>query len=501
MIKYACYTRVSTNKEEQASSLKSQKVLFEKYIEKNNGKLFKIYQDIESGTNSNRSGLNELIEDAKNHKFDAILIKEWSRLSRNASDSHTLRNLFLELNIQIIDITTGNNLLKEDTLMFSIYSAYAQKESERISDRTKQGKIAGYYKGQFKGSRPPYGYKKIDTALVIRDDDTPNIVRSIFKMYLDGFGSDRIAKYLNKNNFPTPAQIVDWKNANSLWHGSTIDKILRNQAYIGHVVQHKTTTMFVTSNKREILPPSEYIIVKNRHKAIISEEEFNKVQDMIKLRHKERRKAQVHLFSNFLYCSHCGRRLHYKANRKGYVCAGYNRHGKDVCSSHFIKEEDLEKIILGDLRCLLSKINHKKILNKLKKQISLNHNNLESDISKINQKLKKLEVRKSNARMQLLDEIFTVEEYKKTCTDIDTDIKKLNDKKVTLLKSSNNDFLDEIMNELNTLSKNIVDIVQLNNKTMSELINKIVISENGEPSIYYKFSAHINYIDKLLLLD
>lgn len=501
MIKYACYVRVSTDKEEQIASLENQKSLFYKYIEKNNGSLFKIYQDIETGTNSNRSGLNKLIEDAKNHKFDVVLIKEWSRLSRNTSDSFILKNIFEELNIKIISVTTGNNALEEDTLLFAIQSALAQRESEKISERTKQAFMAKFYRGEFKGSRPPYGYEKVGTKLVIRVDNSPNIVHSIFSMYLDGFGSDKIAKYLNKNKVPTPAQVVGWKNASHFWHGSAIDKILTNKAYIGCLVQHKTTTISVTSKKRKKISSDEHVVIENCHEAIISKELFDKVQEMIKLRNKERRKAQVHLFSNFLYCSHCGRRLHYKANRKGYVCAGYNRHGKDVCSSHFIKEEDLEKIILNDFKNILSKINHEKIISKLKKQISLNYNNLTSDIDKINCKINNLEIQKNNAKRHLVTEVLTVDDYKSLCCDIDKEIKELENSKSKLLKSSDDTFLDEIMNDLNILSKSITDIVTLNHKMISELIDKIVVSENGEPRIYYKFSAKISYLDKLLLLN
>ena len=499
MIKYACYARVSTDKEEQASSLDNQKMLFDNYIKNNIGELYKVYEDIETGTNSNRNGLNQLINDAKNKKFSVILIKEWSRLSRNAYYSFFLKNLFEELNIKVINVSTGNNALEENIMLFAVNSAHAQSESENTSRRTKQSFIAKSYRGEFKGSRPPYGYKKVDTKLIIRDDDTPNIVRSIFEMYLNGFGSDKIAKYLNKNNVPTPSQVVNWKNAGNLWNGSAIDKIIRNRVYIGDLVQHKTTTVSVVSNKRYILSPDEYIIKEGIYEPIISKELFYKVQEMIKLRHKERRKSQVHLFSNILYCSDCNKRLHYKANRKGYVCAGYNRHGKDVCSSHLIKEEDLEKVILADLKNILSKINNKKIVNKLKEQISLKHNTLDSDIKKINNKLQDLNEKKVNASMMLVSKELPLEQYNIVCSKIDKEIKELEDTKVNLSKSSSDDFMYNVLNELDRISKDISEIVTLNHKVLSQLISKIEINENGEPRIFYKFSAQIDYIDKLLL--
>ena len=501
MIKYACYIRVSTDKEEQASSLINQKMLFDNYIDKNNGELYKVYQDIESGTSSNRIGLNQLIKDAKDKKFSIILVKEWSRLSRNASDSFIFKNLFEELSIKVITVNTGNNALEEDTLLFAIQSALAQKESEKISERTKQAFLAKSYRGEFKGSRPPYGYDKVDTTLVVRNDNTPDTVRLIFKMYLDGFGSDRIAKHLNKNKIPTPSEIISYKKSSNLWHGSTIDKILRNRVYIGDLVQHKTTTLSVISNKRISLSPDDYIVKEGIYEGIVSKELFFKVQEMIKVRHKERRKSQIHLFSNLLYCPDCGRRLHFKANRNGYVCAGYNRHGKDVCSSHFIKEYILEKIILDDFKIIFKKINNNKIINKLKKHISLNSNNLETDIKKLDQKLQSLSKEKRNAQRNLVKEILNDEDYREVCDEINNEIKEIENKKNNLLKSSSNNFMNDVMYELDRLSKDISEIVTLNYKVLSQLIDRIEINEHGEPRIFYKFSAQINLIDKLLLLN
>lgn len=476
-------------------------MLFENYINKNSGELYRVYQDIESGTNSNRSGLNQLINDAKEKKFNVILIKEWSRLSRNTSDSFLLKNLFEELNIKVISITKGNNELEEDTLLFAIQSALAQKESEKISERTKQAFLAKSYRGEFKGSRPPYGYYKVNTTLVVRKDNTPDIVRLIFKMYLDGFGSDRIAKHLNKNKIPTPTEIMSYKKSANSWYGSTIDKILRNRVYIGDLVQHKTTTVSVISNKRNSLSPDEYIVKEGIYDAIVSKELFFRVQEMIKIRHKERRKAQVHLFSNLLYCPDCGRRLHFKANRNGYVCAGYNRHGKDVCSSHFIREDTLEKIILDDFKIIFKKINNTKIINKLKKQISLNFNTLETDIKKLDQKLQSLSKEKRNAQRNLVKENLNDEDYKEICNEINNEIKEIENKKSNLLKSSSNDFMNDVIYELDRLSKDISEIVTLNYKVLSQLIDRIEINQHGEPRIFYKFSAQIDLFDKLLLLN
>lgn len=497
MLKYACYIRVSTDKLEQASSIENQKALFENYIYKNGGKLYRIYQDIETGTKADRKGLLDLLDSAQNYEFDVLLIKDWSRFSRNVSYSFVLKEKFEELSIPIINVSTGTNVLEEDTLIFAVNSAMAQKESERVSERTKMAFIAKAYRGEFKGSRPPYGYYSDNGKLFIRNDNSPNVVRLIFNMYLNGAGSDKIAHYLNDNNIPTPSQLINWKRSGILWCGSTIDKILRNPHYIGNLAQCRSTTIRVSSNKRNYFSPNDYIVAEDTHEAIISKDIFYKVQETIKKRHKEKRKATTHLFSNLLYCEDCGRRLHYKANSKGYVCGGFNRHGSNVCSRHFIKEEFLENLLLNDINKISSTINNSQIINKIKVSISKKRNALDINIKNLDKKINALNSEKLNILRLFSKSEISKEQFNFLDNEISNDLSKLEIEKTNILKMFDDESTNSVIKDLYNLSTELSNITKLDNKILNELVEKIVIKDNGTPIVYYTFSALFNFLDDL----
>ncbi|WP_326051863.1 recombinase family protein [Paenibacillus chitinolyticus] len=166
-------------------------------------------------------------------------------------------------------------------------------------------------KGEFKGSVPPYGYRLNSGKLVLVEDDTPNNVKRIFRMYLDGKGFDSIARTLTREGCPTPAQVIGKKNAGLYWQGTSIKKILNNPHYVGDLVQGRQTTVSVTSKVREEVPRDKQIITEDAHNAIISREDFEVVQQYMEGRKRQQAKpkAKKHLFTNYLFCADCGKAL------------------------------------------------------------------------------------------------------------------------------------------------------------------------------------------------
>jgi DNA invertase Pin-like site-specific DNA recombinase len=198
----AVYVRVSTDKEEQKASLGNQKDLFIRYISDRGWDIHNFYVDVESGTTEKRPQLQQLIADARAKKFDVILAKELSRLARNGRLSYEIRDI------------------AEQSKMFGIYAWMYEQESQRTSKRVKAALRSSAQKGLFKGSNPPYGYILEDRKLRISPDETPNIVRRVFRDYLSGKGFDHIARELYEEGFPTPGPVAGKKNASDKWHGS-----------------------------------------------------------------------------------------------------------------------------------------------------------------------------------------------------------------------------------------------------------------------------------------
>ena len=172
--------------------------------------------------------------------------------------------------------------------------------------------------------------------LFVKDDFTPSIVRRIFREYLSGIGFDAIARNLYNDDIPTPSQVACIKSASSKWNGSSVRCILENPHFIGNLVQGRTTTKSVTSTKRNTASNEDLIIIENTHEAIISKDEFNAVQQLISSRRRKRPAQSTHIFSNILICADCSHGMHFKKNRKGYICGSFNKHGIKACSSHII---------------------------------------------------------------------------------------------------------------------------------------------------------------------
>ncbi|WCK55147.1 recombinase family protein [Aneurinibacillus sp. Ricciae_BoGa-3] len=167
------------------------------------------------------------------------------------------------------------------------------------------------------------------------------MIRGIFRDNVSGKGFDRIARELYEGGFPTPGQVAGKKNATDKWHVSTIIIILENPHYTGDLVQGRSTTRSVTNKNRDQVDIEKLIIVPNTHEAIISKSDFEAVQQLMNSRKRTRPQAEMHLFTNTAYCADCGRGMHFKKNRKGYMCGNYNKHGLKAYSDHLIREADL----------------------------------------------------------------------------------------------------------------------------------------------------------------
>lgn len=204
-MKCAIYIRVSTDKEEQKTSLQNQKDLFFKYISDKGWDIGKMYIDIESGTKDKREQFQQMISDAKNKKFEIILAKELSRIARNGKLSYEVKSLAENNNIHIITLDNAINTIEGNTHMFGMYAWMYEQESQRISDRVKYALKSRAEKGLFKGSIPPYGYYCKDGKLFIRNDFTPGIVKRIFNEYIIGVGFDAIARGLYNDDIPSPS--------------------------------------------------------------------------------------------------------------------------------------------------------------------------------------------------------------------------------------------------------------------------------------------------------
>lgn len=492
----AVYIRVSTDKEEQKSSIENQKELFVQLAKEKGWAIVDFYIDVESGTkDTKRYALKKLISDAKAKRFNLVVAKEISRLSRNGALSYTLRDTLLENKIDIVTEDGAINTIKDKKMeLFGLYVWLAEQESNRTSSRIKAMFQTEANKGHFVGSNPPYGYSVINKKLIISKDATPNIVKRIYNEYLEGRGFDAIARGLYNDGIPTPAQVAKRKSSNDKWHGSSVRRILTNPHYTGMLLQLRDTKPSVTS-KRLLKSQEETVMKENTHEAIIPLDVFMTVQNQIISRKRIRPQQEVHLFTNTMFCADCGRGMHFKKNRKGYICGNYNKHGIKACSEHFIKEDELADIILHDLKSHISTMNLNEYLKKcLNEKVNSAHLSTKNRLKKINSQIDQLNKKIISLTNQYLDDMdsenptITKEVYKMTLENIKREINALETEKLntenTIRNKANNDIdIENIKRELlDTLSFN-----ELSPEMFHRFVSKVEIKADGSPKIFYRF--------------
>ena len=483
----AVYIRVSKDRLEQKSSLKNQKDMFIQFAKEKNYTIFDFYVDIDSGTKENRPDFERLLKDAQEKKFDIICSKELSRLCRNVFLSYKLKVITENYNIDLITTEGAINTLEGNTDLYGLFAWKAEFEANTTSDRIKKVLTTRAKKGLFTSSIPTYGYYCKEGVLHIRNDNSPEIVKRIFSEYIAGKGIDSIARDLFHDNVPTPSQIACKKNSSNIWYGKTIKKILTNQAYIGNMEQKKESTINAINKKRLKNDASKRILVENTHEPIISKEMFYIVQDLLKSRRKERGHQSTHLFTNILRCADCGKGMHFKKNRKGYVCGTSVKLGKNVCSDHIVRESALSEAILKELNSFMSSYsptsNSKQLEAIYKKKVS----KFESAIKANEQKLIKLNERKSNALDYFLDKTISKNEYDSYIAKYTKEAEILSNE-LTAFKSSLEILTaPSTLEKISSFEKPKAKIDELTPEILNKFIEKIEISEDGSPKIYYRF--------------
>lgn len=486
MYRVGAYARVSTGREEQNTSIKYQKVMFNNFIEDNGWELTKLYVERETGTKENRPELVRLMQDLEEKNIDVVIFKDLSRLARNVELSYKITNLAKGNGIHIISLDGMIDTRKDDSDTLGLYAWVHERESQILSTKIKQTKRAGARIGKYQGSFPPYGYDAIKGVLYIRDDETPKIVKRIFTEYIKGSGFDTIAKRLTLEGVPTPGQVAGRKNAGTNWWGSTIMNILTNPHYTGNLVQARTETISVLSTKRKKNETDKMIVRENTHPPLISQDIFDTAQTLMNNRKRNNTAPKKNLFTNIVFCTDCGNGMWYRSNRR-YICGNYARYGKSRCTSHSIEETELVKQLINDFDDFLQSLNLSPLSDKVKSKISKAIRKNSREISKLETKIKAIKNRKVNYAQMLANDT------------VDFDIEMYN-----IVIKKDNDKLDQYIDKVEALKvfeqRNKFDLSCVENdfkeylyspEVLPELIHrfvtKIEVRADGTPKVHYCF--------------
>lgn len=490
MLRVGAYARVSTGREEQDTSLVNQKLMFEKYIQDKGWIFEKYYQDRKTGTKAKRPELIELLDDIEQKNIDVVLVKDLSRLARNGELSYKIANLAKAHGVYIISLDGMVNTMENNMDMLGLLAWMYEKESQNLSQKIKSVKEIGASTGKYQGSTPPYGYYLEDGKLYIRKDETPSIVKRIFQEYIGGTGVDTIAKNLTLEGVPTPAQVINKKNAGTEWMSNTIKTILSNPHYTGDLVQCRTTTISVVSTKRKSVDRKEQKIVKGTHELMIEKDVFKTAQKQMMQRKKNLTAPKAHLFTNVAFCADCEKGMWFRSDRKGYICGSYGRYGTKRCSSHAIKEDKLTDAINHDFGEFLQGINLEMLSKHFRQKIEKSLKKSTRELEKIESKIKLLQNRKLSYIQMRADDSITAEDFKVSNSINNKELEELQNQKATLEANASNHKID-----LDCIKEDFLHYLYSPDvlpELIHRFISRIEIEKDGTPRIYYNFQKPVN---------
>lgn len=500
LIRACAYCRVSTDNEDQKTSYDSQRIHYKNYIEENpNYEFVGIYADegITGTQIKKREQFNSMMSDALNGKIDLIIAKSISRFARNTVDTLNCVRKLREHNVDVyFEKENIHTLGLSNELFLTLYSAFAQAESESISENVKAGVRMKMKRGELVGKYAPFGYlyNKELNKLVI-DENKKDIIIYIFEEYSKGVGFRTIALNLNVNNIPSPTGVK--------WCHASVRRIITNEKYVGDLKTGKYYSDNVISHKRKInYGEKEQYFTSNHHKPIITRDLWNKCQKILEKRSKivkpdgNRDKfSRKYPFSSKIYCGICGERFirrSYKirSNNKEvayWICRSHRN--KIECSNllHY-RQEELEDIFVKVYNKLIE--NKEQYINSFIKKVNeiLLNNNDYNNSNKIKEEITKLQNRLSNLIDLKLDNKISKEILESKQLEITNQINELENKLVSNkdLELTKKQKLEQI-NIISSTLKEYPGLTKFNEDIFNKLVDRIIIGEvldNGKEDLY-----------------
>lgn len=520
--KAALYIRLSREDGDkvESNSITSQREILKEYL--------KLHPDIElhdfyiddgwSGTNFDRPGFIRMMEDIYSGDVNCVIVKDLSRFGRNYTDAgNYLDNIFVRLQIRFIalnngiDTATNNMNAATRCITVGVQNVINESLAATTSVNVRGTLNVNREQGKFIGSFASYGYMKDpnDHHKLIIDPETAPVVRMIFEKFIDGCSIIGIAKELNEMGIPNPTAYKKLKGFNykhpagkkldGLWPDSSVRRILRNEMYVGNMVQGKNTTISYKIKQCRAIPKEDWIIVEGTHEAIVDRETFDKAQSLFnQFIRKAPQKSEVDLFSGFVRCADCLRAMNKKTNSHPYGTYHYYRCGtsrkmkKSSCTNHTIRIDKMELAVLASIQGMIdSAVEMDKLIKRInsspvkKKESS----HISSAIDTHTAELEKLKGMIIDLYPDWKSGIISKEEYftlKEQLTEKTTSLEKA----LENLKQTNEEFKNGITEDNDFIShfKKFGKIDTLTRAMVVELIDKIYVHEGGRITISFKFT-------------
>ena len=513
----------------ESGSIQTQKTLLTQYCNERHITIGDYYcDDGWSGINFDRPDFKRMLDDIEAGKINMVIVKDLSRFGREyAQMGMYIEHYFEEKGVRFISVAENidskngvdNMIMPFTNVMNSFYARQA-------SSKTKAAHRARAKAGMYLGGHAPFGYLKDpnDRHHLIIDPPAADVVREIFRMFADGIGYVRMTKILRERNILNPQAYFNQNNPDYYknrdywrkpydWHATSIRAILKNPVYLGQVVFGRTKTKGFFDKTRVATPQEEWVVTENAHEALISQELWDTVHQMMNARRRENSKGEVQPFAGLVKCANCGSSLNVSYDKRkekytGFSCWVYKNYGKQRCTSHAIGWKTLNELVLEDIRrnAYIAKAATSEYMDML---VAAKTEKKQAEVDRCKRELKKVDKRISDLT-KILNKLYedmamekiSEERYQAMAPgyEREQEVLKVQREKLVAEISRSEEVYENIEKFLPVIWK-YTDIKELNAHILNELIEKIVVhekvvDEDGTKSqrvdIYYKFIGCVN---------
>lgn len=379
----AAYVRLSVEDNKRCGdreSITMQQYMLEKYISgQPDMVLHGIYSDNgESGTDFERPGFERMMDSVRNREVDCIVVKDLSRFGRNYVETgYYLEKIFPYLGVRFVAVNDHydtENAKDGNELVLSLKNLVNDLYAKDISQKIHSSLITKRKNGEFLGSFPPYGYLKSpeDKHKLVVDQEVASVVREIFQWRLAGDGLIQIARRLNDRGFESPSMYHYRKGhkkkkpegAAAIWQAQIIKIMTANPVYAGHMAQGKTKESLCDGIAKKNVSRDDWVMVRNTHEALVSQETFDRIQEIAGERHQKscalrgKYPSTENIFKGLIVCADCGTKMmRYKkvspagTVRYTFLCRIYAENlGGQGCTIKCIGEPELKEAVFLALR-------------------------------------------------------------------------------------------------------------------------------------------------------
>ena len=346
------YGRLSNDDDVMMNSLENQLEIVREYARKQGHQIVgESWDDNVSGMRFDRKGLNQVTQAVDAGKIDAVIVKDLSRLGRHQMQTALFIDYLRQCGVAVVSVTEGLNTMNDgDDLIIGVRQIMNDYYAKDIGNKIRYG----YREKQKEGLviKAPFGYwKDRNTGRIRLHPEASVTVQMIYGYYAMGLGQKEITRRLNAMQRKTPQQLHDERCGKAdgkvyRWTYQSVKNVLADESYTGLLINHQTETHGRTVT---VVPITEQYRHENFYPVIIDREEWEQVQALLKANAKPYRgNTASHRYAGLLTCGDCGStfvpriRTWNGSRRVEYLCRSYMRHGKEVCTSHRIRETELD---------------------------------------------------------------------------------------------------------------------------------------------------------------